>query len=421
MSRRQRRGGKLGHLRATKKAFWLKLREGLSKEHAAEAVGIDRATAKRWFSKAGGVMPTFVSAPTSHRYLSLSEREEIFTGVERGESIRGIAHRIGRAHSTVQRELRRNMRHHYRSRRWYEGATDGAPRTLPWDYRPSLAQKRAEDEAKRTKAAKLLTDLRLRHYVQSRLNLQWSPEQISDRLKLEFPLDLQMRVSHETIYQSIYIQSRGALRRELARHLRTGRPSRRLHRKSDERRGRIPNMVMISERPPEIEDRAVPGHWEGDLLMGKEGKSAIGTLVERKTRVVHLLHLPNGFGADAVADAIAKGTQRLPEVLWRSLTWDQGREMAKHARLKLATGLEVYFCNPSSPWQRGTNENTNGLLRQYFPKGIDLRQFDQTYLDQVADRLNGRPRKTLGFSTPAEAMEQLLFEASQQPSGATTT
>jgi IS30 family transposase len=227
-----------------------------------------------------------------------------------------------------------------------------------------------------------------------------------------------MQVSHETIYQSIYVQGRGALRRELAKSLRTGRALRRPQRRN-ERRGRIPGMVSISERPAEVEDRAVPGHWEGDLLMGKANRSAIGTLVERSTRFLILLHLGNKFGAEEVEKALIEATYRLPRVLWKSLTWDQGHEMANHAQIRLATDLDIYFCDPASPWQRGSNENTNGLLRQYFPKGTDLSGYHPDYLEYVSAEMNQRPRMTLGWRTPAEALNQLLSESS--PSGGVAT
>jgi IS30 family transposase len=238
-----------------------------------------------------------------------------------------------------------------------------------------------------------------------------SPEQISRQLRKQFPDDAEMQVSHETIYQSIYVQGRGALRRELAICLRTGRAVRRPHRKSQERRGRIPNMVNISERPAEVEDRAVPGHWEGDLIKGKYGRSAIGTLVERKTRYLILLHLPRGQTAEEVEKAMVAATQRLPDTLWKSLTWDQGSEMANHAKISVATDLAIYFCDPAKPWQRGSNENTNGLLRQYFPKGTDLSVHDAEHLEFVADEMNHRPRKTLDWLEPREALAQLFSES----------
>jgi IS30 family transposase len=238
--------------------------------------------------------------------------------------------------------------------------------------------------------------------------MKWSPEQISARLVIEFPRRRKMRVSHETIYQSIYVQGRGALRRELARSLRTGRALRKPRRKDDERRGKIPGMVNISERPAEAADRAVPGHWEGDLMIGAAGISAIGTLVERTTRFTMLVPLPERYDAPAMAQALTPVIAGLPDALRRSLTWDQGREMKAHAQIAVAADCQIYFCDPHAPWQRGTNENTNGLLRQYFPKGTNLAGHSPAHLAAVADELNGRPRKTLGWKTPAEALAEIL-------------
>ena len=250
----------------------------------------------------------------------------------------------------------------------------------------------------------LARNLGLRREVQARLKRRESPRQIAGRLRIDFPDDPEMHVSAATIYQSLYVQARGGLKRELTAYLRTGRARRKPRRREGERRGRIPGMVMISERPPEVEDRAVPGHWEGDLILGSTASnSAVGTLVERASGFVMPLHLPAGRGALAVQDALVAKMATLPEQLRRSLTWDQGRELANHVQIAEATGLEIYFCDPHSPWQRGSNENTNGLLRQYFPKGTDLSGHDAARLDAVADQLNGRPRKTLGWKTPAEA------------------
>jgi IS30 family transposase len=259
----------------------------------------------------------------------------------------------------------------------------------------------------------------LRTWVQDRLGEEWSPEQITRRLPEAFPDDDRMRISHEAIYQALYVQGRGALRRELTTCLRTGRALRKPRRRADGRRERIKDKIMISERPAEVEDRAVPGHWEGDLIVGESSSSAIGTLVERTTRFVMLLHLPADHGAEAVADAITAKIGTLPAQLRRSLTWDQGIELARHAEITIAADLPIYFCDPHSPWQRGTNENTNGLLRQYFPKGSDLAVHDADRLDFVAARLNGRPRKTLNFKTPAEALARLLSE--DQQAGVATT
>jgi IS30 family transposase len=368
-------------------AFWDGVRAGLPVWEAGVAAGTGRA-AEEWFRRAGGVKGNG-PGPVSGRVLSLAEREEIAVGVAAGEPLRVIAARLGRAPSTVSREVRRN-------------------RPQRGGYRAVAAQAQAEFRARRPKTARLAGDGRLRGWVQGKLERNWSPEQISATLKEQFPDEPEMRVSHETIYQSIYVQGRGALRRELAVSLRTGRALRKPRRKAEQRRGRIKDMVMISERPPEAADRAVPGHWEGDLIMGAGNASAIGTLVERATRFVLLLHLPHGHDPAAVADAMTEAMAGLPAALRRTLAWDQGKEMAAHKQISLATGLDVYFCDPHSPWQRGSNENTNGLLRQYFPKGTSLAVHGQARLEEVADELNARPRKTLGWKTPAQALDQFL-------------
>ena len=398
--------GSLGETRAVRRQFWLLIRAGLERRKAAIALGLSDWTGKAWFRQAGGVIPAYVRATTSSRFLSEEERIEIFGGLQRGDSMRGIARAIGRAPSTVSRELRRNGRPPDRRRR---AATSRAS----WDYRPKLAQRRAERLASRPKAAKLATNWRLRDLVQGQLQQRLSPEQVAAFLRRRFPDNRDMWVSHETIYQSIYVQGRGALRRELAVCLRTGRALRHPRRNPQERRARIHGMVNISERPPVVDDRAVPGHWEGDLIIGKQGRSAIGTLVERSSRYVTLLHLPNGYGPLAVTDAMIAATKRLPQQLWKSLTWDQGIEMRDHAAITMATGLDSYFCDPGKPWQRGSNENTNGLLRQYFPKGTDLNQHRPDDLDFVADQMNRRPRKTLGWQHPAEALARLFSTASE--------
>lgn len=405
--------------RERRREFWLLIKSGKLREEAALEAGLNRETADRWFRQAGGVIPAHVLEQHSSRYLSLLEREEIFAGVEGGESIRAIARRLGRAPSTVLRELRRNMHHMYRTR-WRLAGKAGRPRVQPFDYRPSLAQKRAEQLSLRAKPAKLACNQPLRKLVQAKLLERLSPEQIAVWLHRRFPVQPEMWVSHETIYRSIYVQGRGALRRELAVCLRTGRALRKPHRKADERRGRIPGMVNISQRPPEVEDRAVPGHWEGDLILGKNSKSAIGTLVERSSRFVMLLHLPGGQSALDVEQAMLAATKKLPQALWKSLTWDQGSEMYRHVQISLATGLEIYFCDPASPWQRGSNENTNGLLRQYFPKGTNLSGYAPDYLDYVAAQMNSRPRKTLGWDTPAEALNKLFSPSSTEGRVATT-
>ncbi len=319
--------------------------------------------------------------------LSLSEREEISRGLAADESLRGIARRLGRAASTVSREV----------------AGNGGRRK----YRAGVAHRASRHRAQRPKPAKLATDLRLQAVVEEKLELWWSPRQISRWLVEAYPGDEEMRVSHETIYQSLFIQGKGALRKELWRCLRTGRATRRPQGRPASTKGQIRDMVMISERPAEVEDRAVPGHWEGDLLMGKR-QTAIGTLVERWSRYVMLFALPDGNTAEAVRVALAATVQRLPEHLWESLTWDQGKEMAQHTQFTVDTGVQVYFCDPNSPWQRGTNENTNGLLRQYFPKGTDMSQLTQDDLDQAAYSLNTRPRQTLNWMTPSHKLAEAL-------------
>jgi IS30 family transposase len=384
-------------------------------------------------------MPPVTQAPLSGRYLSFAEREEIALLRAQDHGVREIARQIGRSSSTISRELRRNA------------ATRGGR----LEYRASTGQWHADLSARRPKPAKLAVNAPLRRYVQDRLSglvarpggsvvagptvrwvgrrhgrrkdrrwgKAWSPEQISHRLRVDFADDESMRVSHEAIYQSLFVQGRGALRRELTACLRTGRALRVPRARAGSRgKGFITKEVMISQRPAEAADRAVPGHWEGDLILGL-GSSAIGTLVERSTRFTMLLHLPPmnelgprvhngpalaGHGAEAVRDAIAAAIVTLPEQLRRSLTWDQGAEMAQHARLGVQTGLPVYFCDPQSPWQRGSNENTNGLLRQYFPRGTDLARHDAEDLAAVAAALNGRPRKTLSWRTPVEALSEYL-------------
>jgi transposase, IS30 family len=310
---------------------------------------------------------------------------------------------LGRSPSTVSREMAR-------------GCLTRRPRGR---YRASVAQARAEQRARRPKPSKLALNPVLQAHVQQELLEGWSPEQIAGRLIQQFPDDEHMRISHEAIYQALFVQGRGGLRRELTACLRTGRALRRPQRRTDGRRERIKDKVMISERPAEADDRAVPGHWEGDLILGAGGTTAIGTLVERSTRFVMLLHLPDDHRAETVRDAIVDKITTLPLALRRSLTWDQGTELARHTEITLAADLPIYFCDPHSPWQRGTNENTNGLLRQYFPKGADLATYPADHLDAVAAQLNGRPRKTLGFKTPAEELARLLSD--HQTTGVATT
>ena len=385
------KSGRQGVPRSVQAGFWDGVRAGLGVGEAAEAAGVAASGAQEWLRQAGGVKANGARA-VSGRFLSVAEREEIAVGVAAGLSCRQIAAGLGRAASTVSREVERNG---------YRGQ---------YRYRALAAQAQAQFRAARPKTARLAGNDRLRGQVQCWLEQRWSPEQISVMLKQQFPDDPEMWVSHETIYQSIYVQGRGALRRELAVCLRTGRALRKPRRKQGERRGRIKDMVLISERPPEADDRAVPGHWEGDLIIGSRN-SAIGTLVERSTRFVLLLHLPHGHDAAAVAEAMTEAMSTLPEALRRSLAWDQGKEMAGHAQITLATGLPVYFCDPHSPWQRGSNENTNGLLRQYFPKKTNLAVHSREHLDTVAAQLNARPRKTLGWKTPAQRLDEVLTAA----------
>jgi IS30 family transposase len=354
--------------------------------------------------------------------LSIRDREQIAHGLAAGYSYAAIGRMIGRPTSTITREVRAHMRHRRTRQIGQRGPIAGIDWHRDWEYSPTRAQLRAERAAKRPKQTKLARCPRLAVEVQRRLDRQDSPEQISRRLRIDFPDDEQMRISHETIYVSLFVQGRGELRRDLHRQLRTGRALRKPRHPLGQRRpaGSIKGMVNISERPADADDRAVPGHWEGDLLMGSQSKSAIGTLVERSTRFVMLLHLPGGHTADAVADAMIEAMSGLPQTLRKTLTWDQGREMTNHVQIAAATDLDIYFCDPHSPWQRGSNENTNGLLRQYFPKGTDLSAYHPEYLQFVADRLNTRPRKTLNWATPAEALDQLLSNP-PQPRVATTT
>jgi IS30 family transposase len=423
----------------------------MASEEAAVDAGVSQAVGTRWFRKAGGMPPAMFGAsaePLSGRYLSFAEREEIALLRVQGCAMQEIARRLGRAASTISRELRRNA----------------ATRSGGLEYRATTAQWHAERSARRPKPAKLAINATLRAYVQDRLAgvvvapsgtpvpgpaviwkgrrhgprqsrrwaRAWSPEQIARRLPIDFPGDETMRISHEAIYQALFVHGRGALRRDLTACLRTGRALR-MPRARTRKQGKtfLSPEIMISQRPAEATDRAVPGHWEGDLILGL-GSSAIGTLVERTTRFTLLLHLPRmvghgqearmkngpalaGHGAEAVRDAITRTIVTLPGQLRRSLTWDQGAEMAQHARLNIDAGVQVYFCDPHSPWQRATNENTNGLLRQYFPKGTDLSVHGAEELAAVAATLNARPRKTLDWKTPAEALDQFLRSAQTDP------
>ena len=431
--------------------FWTAIARGATTDEASVQAGVSDTVGSRWFGQAGG-MPPLSLVPPSGRYLSFADREEIAILRAQQHGVREIARQLGRPPSTISRELERNT------------SVNG----YRVHYRATTAQVHADRRARRPKVARLAVNDRLRAYVEDRLAgtierpdggpvagpavrfsgrrhgrgtdrrwaKSWSPEQISHRLRVDFPDDASMRVSHEAIYQALYVQGRGALKRELVTCLRTGRALR-VPRARAGGRGRafITPEVLISERPAEAEDRAVPGHWEGDLIIGLNG-SAIGTLVERTTRFTLLLHLPPmaghgtrprvqggpataGHGAEAVRDAIREAIGTLTEQLRRSLTWDQGPEMAQHALLRIDTGVEVYFCDPHSPWQRGTNENTNGLLRQYFPKSTSLTRHSRDDLDAVALALNTRPRKTLDWRTPAEVLDDLLHSAQQD--GVATT
>jgi transposase, IS30 family len=350
------------------------------------ARGLERSehTVQLALRRAGGLPPP---GARSALRLSAGQREEISRGLVAGESYRSIARRLGRAPSTILREVRAN------------GGRRG--------YRAWQAERARDRRARRPRAAKLLRNPELRARVETLLGLYWSPQQIAAELRREHPCERQMQVSHETIYQSLYVQGRGALRRELAACLRTGR-YRRKPRGRYTPPARTPDMVLISDRPAEVEDRAVPGHWEGDLIIGARHASAIGTLVERRSRFVMLVALPDGHAAAAMRTALAARILTLPAELRRSLTWDRGAEMAQHVQFTVDTGVAVYFCDPYSPWQRGSNENTNGLLRQYFPKGTDLAPYDQAHLDAVAAELNGRPRQTLGWLKPCEVLAEAL-------------
>jgi IS30 family transposase len=438
--------------RDVERAFWVRIAEGLTSEDAAIACGVSGPVGTRWFRERGG-MPSIQLTPPSGRYLSFAEREEIALLKAQDVGVREIARRLRRSPSTISRELKLNA------------ATRGGRLV----YRASTAQWKAELMARRPKTAKLVENDRLREYVQDRLAgvirrpdgtpasgpltsewkgrnkprrqdrrwaTAWSPEQITHRLPVDFPDDESMRISHEAIYQALYVQGRGALRRELVACLRTGRALRVPRSRARQRAaGHVTPEVMISARPAEVDDRAVPGHWEGDLIIGAD-RSAIGTLVERTTRFTMLLHLPRmagygieprvkngpalaGYGAEAMREAIAAQIGTLPDQLRRSLTWDRGKELAQHAQLTIDTNVAVYFADPHSPWQRGTNENTNGLLRQYFAKGTDLSRWTAEDLEAVAAALNNRPRKTLEWKTPAEALNEYLFFAER--AGVATT
>ena len=365
---------------------WERRQAGESNRLIGRRLGRSAGSIRAFVESFGGVRPEPRRRSLCH--LSLTEREEISRGIAAGEPLCAIADRLGRAPSTISRELARN------------GGRVG--------YRAHRADRVAWQRARRPQACKLAANETLRAEVEDKLAIRWSPQQISGWLKHTYPDTEAMHLSHETIYLTLFIQARGGMKRELTQYLRTRRANRRpAVKRAPSGKGRIVDPVMISERPAEVEDRAVPGHWEGDLLMGKR-QTAIGTLVERWSRYVMLFGLPDGHTAEAVRDALTETVQQLPEHLWKSLTWDQGKEMAQHAQFTIDTGIQVYFCDPKSPWQRGTNENTNGLLRQYFPKGTDMSKLTKADLDFAAHQLNGRPRQTLGWMTPSEKLAETL-------------
>jgi transposase, IS30 family len=408
-----------GPSRSVRRRFWLLIRAGVPPTSAGVAVGVSRSTGTRWFAQAGG-MPSLSLVPAvPGRHLSLADREAILAGLSRGDSYAAIGRSIDRSTSTVIREVDLNRLDARRPMAAPQGRRAGAWGPLPTElnYSPLLAQRRFEQRLSRRSSSKLADNHKLHAEVTARLKSKHSPEQISQRLRTDFPDDPEMWVSHETIYRSLYVQGKGELKRELTRCLRTGRAVRKPRRRAGKRQPRIRDMVSISERPAEVEDRALPGHWEGDLILGKNGKSAIGTLVERKTRFTVLLPLPDDHTAVTVRDAMITAMGQIPQMLRKTLTWDQGPEMAEHLTIADALDLDIYFCDPASPWQRGSNENTNGLLRQYFPKGTDLSGYHPDYLAFVATELNNRPRKTLRWKTPAEAFYELL---SNPPVVATT-
>jgi IS30 family transposase len=370
-----------------RQTIWDMREAGVPVKRIAKHLGRQNSSLRRFIADAGGRRPT--ARERSELRLSLEEREEISRGLAAGYSIRAIAEDLGRSPSTVCREV---------------NANGGRSK-----YRALVADRAACRRALRPKRAKLAQCRRLRGAVERKLEAKWSPQQISAWLALEYPDRPEMQVSHETIYQSLFVQSRGALRKELHSCLRSGRAMRRAkaYTKGNVGQGQLKNMVMISERPAEVKDRAVPGHWEGDLIFGKK-MTSIGTLVERHSRYVMLLKLPNGHAAEAVRQAMTKRIVTLPAQLRRSITWDQGKEMAEHVRFTVDTGVQIYFCDPKSPWQRGSNENTNGLLRQYLPRSSDLSQCTQRELNAIARSLNTRPRQTLGWMTPSQAFAEAV-------------
>jgi IS30 family transposase len=371
---------------AEKTLIWDRRSQGVGMRTVARELGRAHGSVRSMVESYGGVRPR--PQIRSSRHLSLEEREEISRGMAAGESLRSIARRLGRSASTVSREVARN---------------GGGSR-----YRAHRADQAALRRARRPKACKLAANPTLALMIEEKLGLWWSPQQVSGWLKESYPESPEMWVSHETIYLTLFVQGRGALKHELTQCLRTRRAIRRPAKKlAPTGKGQIRNPVMISERPAEADDRAVPGHWEGDLLMGRR-KTAIGTLVERWSRYVMLFRMADGNTAESVRAGLAEVIQRLPDHLWQSLTWDQGKEMAEHAQFTVDTGIQIYFCDPKSPWQRGSNENTNGLLRQYFPKTTDMAALTQDQLDQAAYSLNSRPRQTLGWMTPSQKLAKAL-------------
>ena len=366
---------------AERRELWARFRSGERLSDISRSLGRRQSTVQHWIQRNGGFEQPF--RRRSPRVLSAAEREEISRGLCQGLSLREIGRSLGRAASTISREVRRH------------GGIDG--------YRAQVADRRAWKRARRPQRCRLGSSKRLRRAVANKLQLQWSPQQISAWLVRAYPDDESMRVSHETLYRTLFIQARGALKQQLLTHLRSGRSIRRPRAAgSRSREGMIPNPVTIRERPAEVEDRAVPGHWEGDLLMGKN-HTQIATLVERHTRYVMLIRMPRK-DTQSVTEALASQIRKLPAHLRRSLTWDRGLELAAHREFTVATDVQVYFCDPRSPWQRGSNENTNGLLRQYFPKNSDLSVHSQAYLNKIAVRLNQRPRQTLGWDNPAQRL-----------------
>jgi len=377
---------RIHYTESQKALMWERWQKGESLQQIAQLFDRNHSSIQPILAATGGIRP----APRSRSRLALTldEREEISRAVVAGHSMRSMAAHLGRASSTISREIKRN------------GGQEG--------YRASQAEESAWDRGRRPKTCKLAQNRALARLVAGKLQLQWSPEQIAGWLKQTYPDDTRRQVSPETIYRSLFIQARGALKKELVEHLRRRRVMRRSrhHTQKTDDHGRITDTVSISERPANVEDRAVPGHWEGDLLFGSRN-SQIATLVERQTRYVMLVKVA-GKDTETVIDALIKNARKLPEELYQSLTWDRGKEMADHKRFTLATDIKVYFCDPQNPWQRGSNENTNGLLRQYFPKGTDLSGYSQAKLNAVARRLNERPRKTLNFETPAERFHQTV-------------